>query len=330
MISFYRIFKWFVRFTLKTYFRKIKFEGFEQIPVSDPVIYACNHQNAFLDALIIGAFSPRDTHFITRADVFVKWSIPILKALKMIPIYRIRDGYTKLGLNQATFSSCKEILREKGAILIFSEGNHGEHYYLRPITKGTAKLAFFSNQPEQNIKIVPVGINYFSHTRPRTFVLVAIGNPISVSDFQTHFDANPAAAILNLRNLLAKRMKDTLVIPEKTENYEMKKVSIFREGNRYLALKELRALEVTNSPKAKQQNHILAKIFNPIPFFIIHRVLVKVEDIVFHSSLKFAIGVFVFPVYWILVFTIMSQLINTQMAFLSLVVMISSLFYSYQ
>ena len=49
----YRGVRLIVRGTLKLYFRKIKVEGLKHIPTTGPVLFTVNHQNAFLDALLL-------------------------------------------------------------------------------------------------------------------------------------------------------------------------------------------------------------------------------------------------------------------------------------
>ena len=39
----------------RLYFGKVEVRGIERIPKEHPVIYSVNHQNAFMDALIVGS-----------------------------------------------------------------------------------------------------------------------------------------------------------------------------------------------------------------------------------------------------------------------------------
>ncbi|MGB5417843.1 1-acyl-sn-glycerol-3-phosphate acyltransferase, partial [Algibacter sp.] len=75
------------------YFRRIKIHDVQNVPKSKPVLLLSNHQNALLDALLIGTKCNRSAYFLTRASVFNKPVIAkILESLQMLPVYRIRDG----------------------------------------------------------------------------------------------------------------------------------------------------------------------------------------------------------------------------------------------
>ena len=69
---FYRIIKYYCRILVHFFFGKVEIIGRENIPKNLPVIYSSNHQNAFMDAVIIGGLSQKITYSITRSDVFKK------------------------------------------------------------------------------------------------------------------------------------------------------------------------------------------------------------------------------------------------------------------
>ena len=214
MASFYFYFRLFIRLVLKLYFRKIKVEGRENVPSETPLIVVANHQNALLDPLLVGSFIPRSLHYLARSDVFTKKTIPFLKLLQMIPIYRIRDGYSKLSLNDLVFDQCKSIFRAGGAVLIFAEGNHGREHFLRPLTKGAARLAMQSQMGgATDIMVQPVGLNFWEHKKPRSTVLLKFGEPFPVKSFVADFESNEAKGLIELRNAMSVAMKKTLVLP---------------------------------------------------------------------------------------------------------------------
>ena len=95
----YRSFKIYCRIVLWFYFKKWQVRNAMTIP-DGPVIFVANHQNAFLDAIIIGCSSPRNPWFLTRANVFQKELVKkILNTFKMTPVYRFRDGFSTLRKN---------------------------------------------------------------------------------------------------------------------------------------------------------------------------------------------------------------------------------------
>ena len=208
---------------LHAYFNKIEINGAENVPdpKTTPFIYAPNHQSAFMDALVVGGLSPVPVNYLTRSDIFVPPWTWILDALNMIAIYRMRDGYGKLGKNDAVFETCIDLFKNRKPVLIFPEGNQGRHYYLRPLTKGTARLAMQAQENlDVDLKVLPVGINYFRHDYPRHKLILNFGKPINVSAYMAQYQNAKPRALNDFRTELSDSLKSLMVIPEETENYE--------------------------------------------------------------------------------------------------------------
>ena len=88
------------------YFKRIHVHNVENVPKDKPVLLLANHQNALLDALLIATKCGRFSYFLTRAAVFKKSFIgKILKSLQMLPVYRVRDGWSTISNNNAIFES---------------------------------------------------------------------------------------------------------------------------------------------------------------------------------------------------------------------------------
>ncbi len=330
MKPFYAFFKVLMKVTLRMYFKKVQIEGLKNVPRDQPLLVTPNHQNAFLDALLVGANIPIPLHILTRADIFNRWTKPLLGLLNMMPIYRIRDGYAKLSQNDAVFETCKDLFKEKKSVLIFAEGNHGEHHYLRPLTKGAARIAVFSQQEiDEEIKVLPVGVNYFEHQKSRSGVVLVFGEPIPVKQYQEQHEKEGAKGILGMKEAISEGMKSTLVIPEETPDYEQKKKAIFQEKHLGYSFHKLRKVGNDVEVDSKKRRGTMAKILNPVPFLIINKVVSGVKDVVFISSMKFAVGLVAFPVWWLIVFATLSLLVGTPLAFFTVFVMVVGLFYSY-
>ena len=315
---FCRVLRWYLVTGLKTYFGKIEFEGLDNIPKDKPFILAVNHQNAFLDPILATLLVPwLHTHFLTRSDVFTKWTSYFLTTIRMLPIYRIRDGYDQLGKNEEVFDNCTKIFDENGSVLVFPEGNHGKYYYLRSLTKGTARLALHAQQKlDKNLLIVPCGLNYFAHKTPRTKLINVYGEPLSVNDYVEAYSDDKQKGLKKLTTDMAKAMKKCLIIPEKTNDYDVKVKKVFNPENEALSFKKLRELasrDYTNDktqfvkiPKtAFQKNMIaLAGIPNFGPLFFLKKVLENIKDKVFYGTMKYLIMLFFMPIWWLLGFLI--------------------------
>ena len=93
---FYFSLKYFLRYYNQIFFRDIKEYGYQNIPKDGGVLFSPNHQGAFLDPLLIGSMTPKKITSLTRSDVFggpLQW---FLDALQMLPVYRIRNGFSNL------------------------------------------------------------------------------------------------------------------------------------------------------------------------------------------------------------------------------------------
>ncbi len=97
----------------------------------------------------------------------------------MLPVYRISEGAGNLGNNYDTFTRCREIFKKNGIVLIFSEGRCINEWKLRPLMKGTARIALSSWEEGINLTVLPAGINYQSFTSFGKNTHLNFGNLIS-------------------------------------------------------------------------------------------------------------------------------------------------------
>lgn len=90
----YNLLRYYVDFALRLSYRNVRYVGRDKIPQDGAIIYAPNHTNALMDALVLLAMDRRPKVFVARADIFRNPKIAkILTWLKIMPIMRIRDGY---------------------------------------------------------------------------------------------------------------------------------------------------------------------------------------------------------------------------------------------
>ncbi len=330
---FYYIVKTLCTIGLPFYFSRFEKSGLENIPSSGPVLFTPNHHNAFLDAVIVGVISQRPIHYLTRSDVFVRPYLWMLDALNMMPVYRRRDGYEKLAANEVIFEKCKSILKEGGCVLVFPEANQADTHYLRPLTKGASRLAFQAQEVAvDDVLVVPVGLNYFNMKQPRRKMIVRFGKPVNVRDFIPLYQSQGAKGLIALRDAIAEGIRSCLVLPIKDEHYKTRK-KVFEPANEQFSFDELRqraitmnAVETRYSRGLKTWSDVL-HIANWLPLLIIRSVIrKKVKDPQFIGPLKFALGLVLFPLWWILVFTILYFTTNITNAVLSTIGIVISLF----
>lgn len=298
------------------FFGGVKLYGNEKIPKDGAVFFTPNHQGAFMDAVLIGSFVTRSVSFLTRADVFNKWSRPILNALNMMPIYRIRDGIGSLSQNDAVFETCYDLLSKKRSILIFPEGNHSADHFLRPLSKGTARLALDARDrvdEKTKIYIIPTGINYFSHRFPLSKVHIKFGEPIELSQYMDLYHEHKQKGYNQLKKDLSGAMRKTLILPDKTEDYDQRKKWIFQPKHEILSFDELKEKAANDAPeevKPRKKNALIKlivgflSIFNILPLLGLKKILKGVKDPAFYISIKYLAGAFLHILWWSLIFAL--------------------------
>ena len=122
-----------------------------------PLLIASNHPNSFLDAIILATLFKSPIHSLARGDAFAnKIVTKILASFNMLPVYRVSEGVENLENNYDTFSACQDIFKHDGIVLIFSEGRCINEWHLRPLKKGTARLALEAWQSGVNLKVMPL------------------------------------------------------------------------------------------------------------------------------------------------------------------------------
>jgi 1-acyl-sn-glycerol-3-phosphate acyltransferase len=173
-----------VRLAMLIFCRRIIINKPGLLKKKGPLLLACNHPNSFLDAAILAGLFEQPVHSLARGDAFKKpFYGKMLTALKMLPIYRTSEGSENLGINYQTFDDCKNIFKKEGIVLIFSEAKCVNEWHLRPLRKGTARLAFSSWDENIPLEILPVGINYSSFRRFSKNVFINFGEIITKHDF---------------------------------------------------------------------------------------------------------------------------------------------------
>lgn len=208
----------------KIFYRKVIYQGIENIPKDKPVMLAPNHQNALMDALALVFSAKRTIVFLARSDIFInKFVSGLLFFFRILPVYRIRDGKEKLKLNEIIFNKTVEVLEQGKTVTIFPEAQHIDKRHLRTLKKGVQRVAFAAaekNDYDIDIQIVPVGIYYSNYWNFRTVLQVNYGKPIAVKQFYELHKENPAKAMIALRDKMSREIKKQMLDIRNLENHE--------------------------------------------------------------------------------------------------------------
>ena len=178
-------FKRLMQAALYCYFQEIRFEGMDRVPRNRAVLLLPNHQNALLDPLLLAAFMRHARpYFLTRSDVFRgKLLKTVFAGLRMLPVYRMRDGRETLSRNQAIFDRSAEVLQKGDPLLLFPEASHNIRRQVRPLSKGFTRIVSLtlSKHPQCDLVLVPVGINYQDAAGFPDRVAYLFGEPIDAA-----------------------------------------------------------------------------------------------------------------------------------------------------
>jgi len=181
----FRLLKFPAKLAINIYCRNIKINNKKILQSKGPLLIACNHPNSFLDAVILATLFKKPVYSLARGDTFKnKFVRRLLYSLNILPVYRISEGIENLNSNYDTFSKCRDIFKQNGIVLIFSEGLCINEWKLRSLKKGTARLAFSSWEQEIDLTILPTGINYHSFSSFGKNVHINFGNSFNWDDLE--------------------------------------------------------------------------------------------------------------------------------------------------
>ncbi|NRA52473.1 MAG: 1-acyl-sn-glycerol-3-phosphate acyltransferase, partial [Phaeodactylibacter sp.] len=213
------------RLGLKAFYRKIYVSNADRMPKDKPVFLASNHPTAFIEPCLMACFLGRPLFFLVRGNLFQKKIYDqLLRSLNMLPIYRRKDGgYSKVKNNYETFQSVFKALHENRTVMILIEGSTIQVKRLRPLKKGTARMAFGAIEAYdlEDVYIVPGGVNFTYAERPRSEVMIEIGEPVRAKDYLESYLENPNKAIMDLTNAVRPALEDCLVTIDNPENEAM-------------------------------------------------------------------------------------------------------------
>jgi 1-acyl-sn-glycerol-3-phosphate acyltransferase len=206
------------------FYRQFRRVGYNKIASRKPALLAPNHQNAFMDALVLLPFSPfaEQPSYLVRASIFKsKLAARFLHGFNMLPVYRQQDKVNIQERNDEIFENCIYLMENQRRLVIYPEATHNIKRQLLSLKKGISRIAFSAEERNNytlGINIYPVGIYY---TDPRNFfkrILIQIGNPIPVSKYIETYKINPAVAHNQLKKDLEAAIKP-LVIDITLDNY---------------------------------------------------------------------------------------------------------------
>ncbi len=310
----YNLVKLWIKTSLYLYHGKIKVSGLENIPKDKPLLFLPNHQSALLDVLLIAVDCNRKPYFLTRSDVFTnKTLIAIFDHFQMIPIYRIRDGRGSLKNNQAVFDRCAKLLERGEALLMFPEANHNLRRRVRPLSKGFTRILFaaLEKQPDLDIQLLPVGLNYQKATEFPDQVAIHYGKSIALKDLVMKNDYQ--GSIPRIKSTVAEALEKLTTHIEDEENYDLIMEQLEAKEVDFLNPQEVNATikEIDNSSNRTEITRTNSPVFLKTVFTVLNFPVLllwktfgkpKVWEPEFMGTLRFAFALIVYPVYYFFLF----------------------------
>ncbi len=366
----YENLRYYVRFAFWLTHKRIVVSGLENIPKGKPIIFAANHQNALMDPLALVCTNPLQTVWLTRADIFkIKAIQSFLKFMKMIPIYRIRDGKENLSNNEEIFNYVTHTLENYESVALFPEAAHSGKRQMLPHKKAIPRIAFETEEKNDfsiNLQLVPVGVFYDHYWKFNRTLIVQYGEPFEIDAYKQRFVENPQNAMLTLRDEIHAKLTPLVMQINSTEHYadyenirmiagkEFAKKAIFskdpvlqefkaeqdliakieqietahpdgfeqilKKTNDYVRELERGGVTDDQAVKASADPVLLLALqcvgaliclpvfffgllFNAIPYFVPRLFFTrKLKDKAFVSSFNFALGLVLFPLFYLIEF----------------------------
>lgn len=212
-----------VKYGTRCHYNSFVVRGIENLPSDAPYIIAPCHQQALMEPLAVLRFAPKPPVFLARADIFKKPAQrKILTFLKIMPVYRIRDGKDSLGQNQEVFDHCRDVLLDGYPLCLMAEGRHNNRHHLLNMGKGMFRIAGETQLAlgDQPLYIVPTGIDFDDYERPYSNLVVNIGQPIAVQPFMATYRENEPLALNQMRVALTKALLPLMHDIRSDEHYD--------------------------------------------------------------------------------------------------------------
>ena len=219
----YNILSPLVQFGTRCHYNHFCVRGIENLPTDGAYIIAPCHQQALMEPLAVLRIAPKPPVFLARADLFAKPTLrAILTFLRILPVYRIRDGQKNVGKNHAIFEQSCRVLLDGYPLCLMAEGRHNNRHHLLNMGKGMFRIAGEAQQRlgTHPVYIVPTGIDFDEYEQPYSNVVVNIGKPIPLQPFMKLYRDNEPVALNQMRDALAKALMPLMHDIRNEEHYD--------------------------------------------------------------------------------------------------------------
>lgn len=187
MTILYVFLKNLIKIAMAIFFQKIEIRHGENVPERGPVVFVANHPDSTMDAFVMCSLTGRKVNFIAHAGLFAnKLKAWLLRNCGVMPVYRHSGRSDKIDRNIEAFQECYEVLERGEIIGIFPEGISAMPRQVKKIKTGAARIVLESekrNNYTLGVKLLPIGLYFFSRSRFRSKVLVNVGRAIDLRPY---------------------------------------------------------------------------------------------------------------------------------------------------
>ncbi len=306
--------KYYAKTALFFYYKKIEIVGLDKLPVGKPLFFLPNHQNALIDPLLIATNINGFASYLTRASVFKKpLMAKLLRLLGLLPVYRVRDGFSTLNKNQAIFDECVQNFSRNEMVLAFPEASHNIQRRVRPLSKGFTRIVFqeLETNPESDLQLIPIGFNYSQGDKCPDSVSVIFGEAIAAKDYAEGMSSHALRS--DVQNALSKLTTD---IPQ--ANYQTIETQLQKFDINYLdpnsVNQQISENFINSKTKSKTNRNYLKSFFKFIlivtllvPYlFWTYKIKPTIDEIEFVATFRYTVAITLVPMYLLVIFTILS------------------------
>ena len=205
----YYIAKFFVRLFFRILYN-LHYEGRENIPRGEEVIYASNHRSN-ADPPLLGGGAVGKYAFMAKEELFEKklfaW---LIRTLGAFPVSRGKG-------DMAVIETAIDRLHNGRSLMIFPEGTRSKDGKVGRGHSGAALIAAKADR-----RIVPVGIVFGEKLKFRTRVTVKFGKPIDPKDYVEPADEPNPRQLVKLKNRYMADIKELVEGAPEPKNKEEK------------------------------------------------------------------------------------------------------------
>lgn len=212
----YALLKTLVKLVAHVYYPRIVFSGKRKLKISGPTIITGNHPNTLMDALNGAIWVNQPVYFLAMARLFKPaWVGKTLRFLFCIPLERRKDNNGGPVNNDDSFRQAIDHLLAGRNLFIAPDGGNELERNLLPIKTGTARISLSAEMQQDfqlGLHILPLGYTYYGDQEQfGSEMLIQVGEPITLQDFEEANAQDHQGAVRNLTALLEKRMQDLLL-----------------------------------------------------------------------------------------------------------------------